>query len=252
MPPLSRYMTCRSAAGSVAAHKRVRLARRQRRQPDRRDAAVARRRLERREQGGGHLPLAEGQRDQDPRGGGRRSRCASSSNDASSAQCTSSSTRTTGRRVASLLQQRADRPVGAEPLVLQPTERPLAGACRRARRAPARPPGRRSAPRDGHAPSAATWSSSASTQTANGSSRSSSAPRPTSTVYPRASAPRAQLGEQPRLTGARLAADHHPTGGSGAQPVERSDEAGHLLATPDEGAFSTALYDRHGHGQATR
>ena len=114
-------------------------------------------------------------------GAGRRNRWTISSSDASSAQWMSSSTSDDGLPRRQLLEQRADRAVGAEALVLEPAERDV--AARRGGRQHARELGRAIPDErlDAIGPSAATWSSSAATQTPNGSSRSISDPRPTST-----------------------------------------------------------------------
>ena len=207
-------------------------------------------RLERREQAVGHLPGAERERDQDRAGGGRRSRWAISSSEASSAQWTSSSMSTTGG-ASPALQQRAHRAVGVEALVLQP-----AGGARRRRptaaRAPARRRGRRSAPRAGRSPSGATWSSSASTQIAERQLALELGAAPDE--HQRGGAPRRARASSPSsrvlpIPGSPLTTSQRARGA--AQAVERGDEAGQLLATPNKGAFSTALDDRHDHGQAT-
>ena len=113
-------------------------------------------------------------------GGGRRSRWAISSSEASSAQCTSSSISTTGVAHRHPLQQRA-RPRGRRGSARPAGRRAGRPARPTAARARARRRARRSAPRAGARRAHATWSSSASTQIANGSSHSSSAPRPTNT-----------------------------------------------------------------------
>ena len=223
------------------AHQRVGLARRQRRQPELADAAVAPRRLERRENRRRQLARPEGESGQDPRRSGPPQQVHDQLQRSLVGPVDVVEHEHHGLPRGELLEQRAHCAMRPEALVLEPADRRAAGSGRRRQHACELGQAIPDEPLHAVGPQRGDVVIERGHPDAERQLALHLRSAPDQHQVPARLRACTQLRQQARLAGTRLAGHRHPPGSRGLQLVERGGQARQLLATPDDRPFPAGL-----------